>query len=435
MKLSALSLVVILFLQLSCGQEGYFWHFTDLHWDFSYPTTAALSCTVKNISERGPFGNYFCDSPWILIEEVIKGAQKLRPDVDFILWTGDTSPHIRADYMSTDIVINQIFYITQLIKEYFPDVPIYPTLGNHDYYPKDQFPPRSDKIYSATYSMWKTWIGDGAPQQTFNKGGYYTVKTKYGLRIIAMNSNFYYNDNVTKDLDDPADQFAWLDDQLSGAASRSEKVIITGHVPPGVTPPHGDVQMFPNFNDQFVKTVLRHSDVIAALHFGHEHHDNFRLFLNSSGQPVVPLFVAPSVTPISLPMYDEPIHNPGVRLIKYNRKFGWHLDILQYYVDLPMANRAIYVNLALGYVATEEYEIPDIRSDSLAVLVDKFQNQTGPYFQRFMKWYTTNAVESYPCNATCHKSVVCGIRYQTEQEFAVCMSKLERQQLLQASVV
>ena len=66
---------------------GYFWHITDLHWDFSYATDG-LSCWDKNTSVRGLCGSYFCDSPWVLIEEVIKGAQKIKPNVDFILWSG-----------------------------------------------------------------------------------------------------------------------------------------------------------------------------------------------------------------------------------------------------------------------------------------------------------------------------------------------------------
>lgn len=354
-----------------------------------------------------------------MIEQVIKGAQKIKSGVDFILWTGDTAPHVKVDYLSTDIVINQIRNITELIKAYFPSVPVYATFGNHDYYPKDQFPPHNNKIYNATYSVWKSWIGDDSQQHTFLKGGYYTVKTKSGLRIIALNTNLYYNDDQTKNLTDPAEQFAWLDDQLSAAASRKEKVILTGHVPPGFTPPSGTMQMFSHSNEKFVETVLRHSDVVTALHFGHEHHDNFRLFFNSSGSPVVPLFIAPSVTPITDPAGLE--HNPGVRLIKYDRRFGRQLDILQYYVDLPTANREKYVNLTLGYTATEEYGIPDIMPESLATLVDKFKVPTGDCFKQYIKWYNTNAVKNYPCNVQCYKAFMCGIKYPKKKEFSICI--------------
>ena len=60
-------------------------------------------------------------------------------------------------------------------------------------------------------------------------------------------------------------------------------MLLTGHVPPGYTTPRAVRWMYPQFNKKFVDLVLRHSDVITAMHFGHEHHDNFRLFYNSSG--------------------------------------------------------------------------------------------------------------------------------------------------------
>lgn len=418
-------LAAVLTLQYCSGEEGYFWHITDLHWDFSY-VTYGLSCWDKNTSVRGLCGSYFCDSPWVLIEEVIKEAQKIKPDVDFILWSGDTSPHVKPKYMDTELVIKQIRNITELLKGYFPNVTVYPTLGNHDYYPPNQFPPSNNKIYNATYSLWNSWINDESQEQTFLKGGYYTVKTKFGLRIIAVNTALYYYDLETKTLDDPADQFAWLDDQLSLATSRGEKVIITGHVPPGFSPLDGYRQMYPHFNKKFILTVLRYSDVIIALHFGHEHHDNFRLFLTSSGSAVIPLFLAPSITPKTFNRTDlpKPYHNPAIRLIKYDRQTKRQLDILQYYVDLPTANRDKHVNLTLGYIATELYGIPDVMPDALALLVNKFQDPTGVYFKQLIRWYNTNGVQNYPCNDKCHKNFLCAIRYLDDDRYSKCMSNI-----------
>ena len=55
-------------------------------------------------------------------------------------------------------------------------------------------------------------------------GGYYTLITRTGIRVIALNTNMYYKDPLTEHLEDPADQLAWLDDQLTAAASNNEKV-------------------------------------------------------------------------------------------------------------------------------------------------------------------------------------------------------------------
>jgi hypothetical protein len=49
------------------------------------------------------------------------------------------------------------------------------------------------------------------------------------------------------------------------------------------------------------------------------------------GEPLVPVFVAPAVTPwrYVIPSGTGPAHNPAIRLVKYDRQTGRQLDILQ----------------------------------------------------------------------------------------------------------
>lgn len=422
------ALIFLIFCALYCNaEEGYFWHLTDFHWDFSY-WTKELSCNGKNVSDKGPYGNSWCDSPWLLIEETIKGIHGIKPDVDFMLWTGDSVPHVAATHLSTELNKEIIRNITQLMHDQFPSVPIYATFGNHDYYPRDQYPPHNNEVYNATYLLWHSWIGDVSQEHYFLKGGYYTVKTQYGLRVIALNTNMYYKDLLTKDLDDPADQFVWLEAQLTSAALNNEKVLLTGHVPPGYSTPRAVRWMYANFNKKFHEIVLRHSDVIVALHFGHEHHDNFRLFYDSKGSAVASLFIAPSVTPWRYVIGNEtePPHYPGARLIKYDRRSGRQLDLIQYYVDLSEANRQKRVNWTLGYSATNEYMIPDIMPESLGALVSKFQSPNSQLFKKYVNWYNTNAVKDYPCSTQCHKTVMCGFRYLTQEDFLRCVTGVSK---------
>ena len=142
------------------------------------------------------------------------------------------------------------------------------------------------------------------------------------------------------------------------------------------------------------------------------------------GSPVVPLFVAPSVTPLSYEDTTSPRHNPAVRLVKFDRQTGRPLDILQYYVDLPKANLKHHVNLTLGYIATREYGIPDVTPGALARLASMFKNATSPEFKAYMKWYTSNAIKDYPCDKNCHKVVLCAIGYLKEDEFSRCLASL-----------
>ena len=56
-------------------------------------------------------------------------------------------------------------------------------------------------------------------------GGYYTVKTAQGIRIVALNTNLYYTSNKqAANESDPSDQFRWLNQTLSTAQQNQEKV-------------------------------------------------------------------------------------------------------------------------------------------------------------------------------------------------------------------
>lgn len=57
-------------------------------------------------------------------------------DIDYIIWTGDIVPHDMWDTSKDEnIMINH--ELLALMKEYFPNTPLYPTLGNHEAHPVD----------------------------------------------------------------------------------------------------------------------------------------------------------------------------------------------------------------------------------------------------------------------------------------------------------
>ncbi|XP_060581958.1 acid sphingomyelinase-like phosphodiesterase 3b [Ruditapes philippinarum] len=402
---------------------GYFWHVTDFHWDFSY-WTDQLSCNGMNISQPGLFGNQWCDSPWRLVQETISGIKHIKGDVDFMLWTGDTVPHVDNTHLSIALNEELVRNVTELMKNEFPNTPIYATFGNHDYYPNNMYPPHGNEIYNDNYNLWKVWINDTSQDKNFLKGGYYTVLARPGLRIVALNTNMYYtHDTVSMGIDDPADQLLWLENVLENAEKQNEKVILTGHVPPGISAPRGVRWMYESFNKKMNGIVVRHADVIVAMHFGHEHHDNFRIYYGATGPAKVCLFIAPSVTPwrFQILSLKETPHNPGVRLIKYDRQTGKQLDIYQYYMDLNAANTIGYVNWTLGYQATVFYNIPDITAPSMEALATKMRNANSQEFRSYVNWYNTNGAKDFSCDARCHKSVMCGLGNLELSTYSACL--------------
>ena len=129
------------------------------------------------------------------------------------------------------------------------------------------------------------------------------------------------------------------------------------------------------------------------------------------------------MTPITTNGFTPPerIHNPGVRLIKFDRQSNRQLDILQYYVDLPTANREKRFDLKMGYSATDMYTVPDIMPDALSKLIGKFEDPSGVYFKDYLNWYNTNATTDMHCDATCHKAIMCGFRNFKKDRFSRCL--------------
>ena len=56
-------------------------------------------------------------------------------------------------------------------------------------------------------------------------GAYYTLTLSDDLRIVVLNTNlYYYTNELTAQMPDPANQLQWLDDVLTAANQNAEKV-------------------------------------------------------------------------------------------------------------------------------------------------------------------------------------------------------------------
>jgi sphingomyelin phosphodiesterase acid-like 3 len=272
-------------------EVGFFWHITDMHWDPTYAGSTAspgVSCgqDAPPSQQLGSFGNYACDSPWKLINESVYAMKEIKPDVDFIIWTGDDTPH-NADISAAEVAAI-IGNLTDKILECFPNTTAFPVLGNHDWSPKHQLPPRPDPLYDAVAELWAPWLRAADPQadESFRNSGYYTLPINNKLRLIGLNTNLYYkNDAITEDMPDPACQFQWLDDLLTASQQNATKVILIGHVPPGLFEKHNYTYWYrPFFNNVFLQLLRKHSDVIASAHFAHHHTDTFRVVADDNGK-------------------------------------------------------------------------------------------------------------------------------------------------------
>ncbi|XP_049903001.1 acid sphingomyelinase-like phosphodiesterase 3b [Epinephelus moara] len=423
-------LLFCLFFKELFALSGNFWHITDLHWDPTYklsdnPELVCASSGKQPAVNAGKYGDYVCDSPWLLINSSVYAMKSILPDPDFIVWTGDDTPHVPNEDLGEEAVLHIISNLTHIINQVFPETKVYSALGNHDYHPKSQLPAAPNYIYNGTAEMWQDWL-EPQSRETFIKGGYYTEKllNRAGFRMLVLNTNLYYDQNkVTQDMEDPAGQFSWADRVLTEAANNKEKVYIIGHVPPGFFEKKRNKPWFrPQFNKLYLDLIQKHHSVIHGQFFGHHHTDSFRMFYNSKGSPISTMFLSPGVTPwkTTLPGVVDGANNPGIRVFEYDTQTLLVKDVVTHYLNLTHANAA-RGRWEKEYRLTESFRVPDASPASMHQVLERIANNHC-YLQ---KYYEFNSV-SYDlteCNRDCRVDHVCAAREVDFERYEHCLEK------------
>lgn len=138
------------------------------------------------------------------------------------------------------------------------------------------------------------------------------------------------------------------------------------------------------------------------------------------------MFVAPSVTPWRYVTATgaSPVHNPGIRLVTYDRTNGKHIDLEQFYLDLEAANNNSVAEWKSEYRTGRVYNLSDLSAVSLAGLVQRMENPSNEEFTKYVTFYTVSAPEAQrvPCDDSCHASVLCGFTNFYMKSFETCMA-------------
>ncbi|XP_030638672.1 acid sphingomyelinase-like phosphodiesterase 3b [Chanos chanos] len=351
--------------------------------------------------------------------------KNILPDPDFIVWTGDDTPHVPNEDLGEEAVLSIIGNLTTIIKELFPKTKVYAALGNHDYHPKSQLPPTQSNIYEQVGKLWQDWLEPGS-QNTFKAGGYYTEKllNRNGFRVLVLNTNLYYDQNkVTANLPDPADQFSWTDQMLTEAAKNNEKVYIVGHVPPGFFEKKRSKPWFqPQFNKRYLELIQKHHAVILGQFFGHHHTDSFRMFYSPDGVPISVMFLTPGVTPwkTTLPGVVNGANNPGIRVFEYDPNTLVVKDMVTYYLNLTYANLA-QARWEKEYRLTEAFQVSDASTASMHGVLGRIAEDRC-YLQKYYE-YNSVSYDLSECDANCRIDHVCAIREVDFERFEQCVVK------------
>ncbi|KAL5016932.1 hypothetical protein ScPMuIL_006521 [Solemya velum] len=406
---------------------GWFWQVTDFHYDANYslhgnPSTMCHTSGGDKYN-NGIYGNYLCDSPWRLVESAVNEMKSQNGTPDFILWTGDSVPHVKDSELNLAKVFENIRKVSDQLRDEFPNTTIYPVLGNHDPFPSNQMSDAMQYYQGVLNSSHWDYLLDEQQQADFIKGGYYSTVTDYGLRVLGLNTNLYYNmDKVTVMIWDPASQFEWMWNQLVDARQHNQMVYIVSHVAPGAFERMIDMTWFyPEHNERYLSILREFSDIIAVQIYGHDHTDSFRVLYSGPGLPVSSLLLSPAVTPWKSTLPGVGANNPSLRLYKYNRKTGLVLDYIQYFVNLTAANTDNQTDWQVEYQATQEYNITDLSANSLHKLLMSFKNDSSGYFQKYLVYNSVGYDMNPVCNESCVRAQVCAIEKLGMKEYKFCM--------------
>eukprot|EP00347_Sterkiella_histriomuscorum_P003902 403362501 len=325
--------------------------FSDWHVDFRYKEGANKNCKeeiccqadhgfpTKDKDKARKWGEYNCDIPYILAEKQMELLSTLKDEkIDMILWTGDQIGHDLHNISPQEIIEN-IQTLVTLIKTYFPNTPLIPTLGNHDFYPPNYQP------FNVTFTdhlhqigeIFRTFVTDNEAIEKFKEYGYYKTSfpesitkisgQKVGVIVLNTQVCYMYNFGLFNETNDAAKHLDWLKGILEQAEKENELLIIAGHMSPG------DYNCVKKWSVRYQALLERYQHLLRLSVYGHDHRELFDIIRGKhSDKPIHVNQVAGSLGTFTKV-------NPSVRIFKMHAKHHVPIEMKVYELDIEEANR------------------------------------------------------------------------------------------------
>ncbi|XP_050497869.1 sphingomyelin phosphodiesterase isoform X2 [Diabrotica virgifera virgifera] len=323
-------------------------------------------------------------------------AEKVKPE--FVYFTGDLVSH-RVWGTSPEFNGNIIKKAMGLFAEKLGNIPVYPILGNHEAHPVNLYAPldtsedeiSSDWLYDVILDTWTEhdWLDKEAVKKTILAGGYYTVKTARGLRLIVLNNNVCSRENWWNlyNSEDPYGQLKWLADTLLEAEKNKEIVHILYHIQTS--------SCIGSWGRAYNQILKRFQNTIAAQFNGHTHRDQFFIHYdndtneNNMSTPIGVTFNGGSLMP------DEA--NPNYKILSIDANSFNVKDFETYTFDLDEANKNQKIDWIKLYSFKDSFHVDSLSPADLSDLViNKMKNDTVvDLYNRFFYRGSSKANQTY----------------------------------------
>ncbi|CAG0891621.1 unnamed protein product [Darwinula stevensoni] len=390
-------------------------HLTDLHVDRDYSGAGKGKCFLgiccKSTNETsdaqvdlGEWGDaQGCGVPLHTFQNLLQHINESHPDVDYIVWTGDTAAH-DSWFQSPAANLETVHVVTELIQKALPDVPVYPAVGNHDIFPINQFPGSDEVVgsgdfwfYKSLASIWKEYIPEDQVQG-FRTYGNFVVRPVEGLRIVVLNTNYCYKFNWFTYLDhsDPGKQLEWLDRELKSASDAGDHVHLVSHISPG------DEDCLVTWTHHFLRLLHKYRGVVKAQFYGHDHDDRFQVMVGDNDTVLGVAFLGPSLTPLrkmnpAYRIYTVDAHSKEVKMLE------------TWWMDLAEANRKGKPAWRRLYNTVTDYRFRPFTLQDWLGFVDDVRREESLFLD-----YYRHKSRNWPrppesCNETCRTLNTCNM--------------------------
>ncbi|KAF8591353.1 sphingomyelin phosphodiesterase [Ramaria rubella] len=414
-------------------------HFSDVHVDRQYTVGSDANCTkgicCRNFADHvgpvlepaGPFGNLHCDTPPDLGDSMLDAINQFGSQAKFSILTGDVVE--RATWLvdkptwHREGEVDLAAWNSQMAAKV--GSPVYGAIGESmlmsqrlsDTAPVNAFP-RADTlttlnaqwVFNIQSAGWRQWIGAAAATELdHTSGSYAVVVPDTNLRVISVNTQFWYPQNFwlynTDNMPvDPNGILAFMVRQLQASEDAGQRAWIFGHIPAG------ESDVFHDQSNYYNQIVQRYKNTIAGQFYGHSHMDQFEIgysdFNNQTAETADSVaLICPALTPSS--------GNPAFKLYDVDPDTFEIMDAKVFIANLSDPGFQIKPTWELYYSARDSYGplVGNLRpNDSLDPafwhgLTEVFEtNDTA-----FQLWNTrlSRGGNVFPCTGECKNNTIC----------------------------
>lgn len=365
------------------------YHFSDFHWNMDYTEGTSNDCgeivcckpgqAAKTDEEKaGKWGDYKCDAnPRVLSQ--VHHTMDITGTPDMVLWTGDSPDH--GIYKDPRITTNATIQITEMIEKYSPETTVFPIHGNHEFDPMNtqDFNLEVDPVIELVSQAWSHWLSEEALEEyrtntffSMKVGDHPNVSQDFkkkmnNTRIIAYNSQdcYIYNFYIIGQMNDPGQQFEWLENLLRQMEKDGEVAIFIGHMSPGTSDCASEV------SSRLRVLSDRFQHIIRLNLFGHTHDEEFEVIRSVGDDKPI------GVNHLTSSMTTFIGRNPCFRVITLDAKTKLPLKIETFSIDIGEANKDdAKAQFTRHHELTEEYEMKDLSPNSFLNLADRFKSDS-----------------------------------------------------------